>query len=157
MDNRSYYLANSSQLYDDDVASLIAKMAMQLEVQLISQTFEQYDPITIMGFFPAFPMAFDMNFIHEQAAMWLFHFFMGKPDGPLSVVDRAWQAHIDPFRKKLASYCHVVNYLLNTCIIDDIVAEADGDSKSYKQSKERNDVDYSHSPWTTSLHFDHVY
>lgn len=65
-----------SQIFDDDVAGRILKVARRLEVQLKPQMLGGSNAISICGVLPAFQMACGTNGYHERAPMCLFHYFI---------------------------------------------------------------------------------
>lgn len=72
----------------------------RLEVQLKSQIFDGHDPLSILGFLLAVHMALDTNGIHEDAAMWLFHFFTKELLEQLSIAVPFWPVRVVHVKRK---------------------------------------------------------
>lgn len=74
-----YHLPDKSFGYDDEVAQSVFRRVGRLQVQVHSQTFHSFYPISINCALSAFKLACDTNRVHEAAAFWLLHFFMKSP------------------------------------------------------------------------------
>lgn len=61
IDSRTYRLADKSSSYYDEIARIVAKWAKRPQVQMRSQIFDLFDPISFIGFLSAFRSACDMN------------------------------------------------------------------------------------------------
>lgn len=98
--------------------------------------FDPTDPISIMGFQPAFKHACDMNRIHEGAAMWVLLFFVKALASNLNshlssatnnapAVTTVQLAEPLKQKKLLWSYPKVVNYLPKMFTYDQAIAKVD--------------------------------
>lgn len=124
LDYRTYFLNNQSQVLYSSVARRISETTIRMELQLKSQVLDHTYPIKILSFLSAFKITFDENGIHESSKMRLFQYlFKKKTKAAIS----ARTATVDRKRRatdwKFPKYDMVVNYLLHTYAMDDIIAE----------------------------------
>lgn len=84
--------------------------------------------------------------------MSLFHSFMKKPAGS-DFIARTCMSSSNLARQegKVTSNCQVVNYLLATCVTDDIIAEDNMDIVNFKQPVGQSAVEYPQALWTEAL------
>lgn len=159
LDFRTYRLVDTSPKYDDRVAKRVAKWAKRLQVQMKTNIFDSFDPISIISFLSAFKLACDTNGVHEGAAMWLLHFFMKKPaaaalNSRISLPSKSHRRHKEG---TLTTYCEVVNYLLETYATDDVIAETDAEILRFTQPPTKSPTEYAEALWNKALRCDRVY
>lgn len=75
---RTSQLKNKFSKNDHIVSKNIRKKLTCMTAQMSPNTFDRFDPLSIIGFRSSFKFAFGINEIHEGAAMWLFYFFVKK-------------------------------------------------------------------------------
>lgn len=86
-----------------------------MDVQMNSSIFKPSDLISILGFLHCFRFACYSNRIHEEPAMCLFpHFMKEAAKAALSYRLRATEENTTHKEGALATYCRVVNYILET-------------------------------------------
>lgn len=90
--------------------------------------------------------------------MWLFQYFMKDP-AKAAVAHRLCAKEDQNSQKegKLTIYCQVVNYLLATYAIEDMIAEAEAEIMSFKQPEYVSVVRYLEVLWEKALRCDLVY
>lgn len=92
------------------------------------------------------------NGIHEGETKGLFHFTMKKPAGAaLNACTCLSSSSCERQEGKLTPYCKIVNYLLATHAIEDIIAEADMSLMNFKQPDSQGAVEYIQALWTKDI------
>lgn len=66
---RNYGLAYKSSRYDDLFAKTVAKWGKRLQIQIKTNVFHSFDPISIIGFLTTFKLSHDTKRVHHGAAM----------------------------------------------------------------------------------------
>lgn len=114
-----------------------------LKFQLKSQIFDRSDPITILGFVPAFQMMCDMNGLHKGVTRWSSHHFTKKSAAAVPSARPCPTSSCKSLQEEyLTSYFEVISYLLSTYATDDKLADADAEIIKCKQPQDLNAVDY---------------
>lgn len=145
MDNFTYHLEDKSQKYDCNAARRILKWSKGLTVQMKSQTSGVAEPKTVLSFLNDLKLTCDKNGEHKGVAMWLIHLLMKKP---ASAVLKGCPC-LKPMKKRqkmegtLARYFQVVNYLLPSYLMDNVIAETDVEMNRSKQPPNINVAEYS--------------
>lgn len=96
--------------------------------------FNVFNPISVLGFFPAFQMTYDTNGIRED--VWMSWFYFSIKSRPRQSQRKYLSAKCQPFtsRRKLTSYAKVINYLWATYATDNFITEVDMEIMNFKQA-----------------------
>lgn len=125
LDYTTYRFIHISSNYDDDVTRSVVNWDKRLQVQIKSQIFDSVDLFSTITFLSAFRLAWDTNRVHEEAFLGLLQLFMKhRTDAALNdrIAMRS-KSHKHQKEGTITFYCKAVNYLLDTCVTDDVIAE----------------------------------
>ena len=149
---KTYRLRNRNGSVDMDTIR-IDKLHRKLKVQMGSNTFDGSDPISVLGFLERFKTACNHNFVHEDAAIWLFQFFLeGQAHAMLQSRLVGSNMAVDAkHRELLTSYPQVVNFLIRNYATDEVIAEAYNEVIGCKQVATMNELRYSQLLWDKAL------
>lgn len=121
-------------------------------VQMKSCFLKPLDPTFVLSFLQKFKSACDSNGVYEEAAMWLFPYFLKElAKAALSnymMTQNSGQTH---FEGKLTTYCQVVNYMLETYTADNVIVEIEPDINRFKQAADMSAVRFSELLWEKVL------
>lgn len=149
---KTYRLKNRDGQVNMDTVR-IDKLHRKLKVQMGSFTFDGSDPISVLGFLERFKTACNHNHVHEDAAIWLFQFFLeGQAQAMLQSRLVGSSMAIDAkHRELLTSYPQVVNFLIRNYATDEVIAEAYNEVINCKQAATMTELRYSQLLWDKAL------
>lgn len=127
---RTFRLADQSSECDENVPKRFPKWGKRLQKQIRSHKFITFSSVSVLNFLSAFKLACSTNGIDESAAIWIFHFFI--KGSFAAALNACWSlkstSQSSTPRAKdgmLRTYAEVVNYLLQTCATNDVIARTD--------------------------------
>lgn len=107
-EDNTYFLAETSTIYDWSVPRYIAKIAKCMTVQMKQCNFNPFDPISFTECLKNFKLAYDTNGVHKVSAMCLFHFFMNKTASSVSKQAPGLRAQIQNTAGRLVVRWHTL-------------------------------------------------
>lgn len=113
----------------------------------------------MLRFLSLFHTAFDQNGVHEGASLYLFQFFLhGKAhEIVVSRISGTTYPVNATDRELLGVYPEVVQYLLETYAMDDVVMDAHPNVISYRQSSNMTEEDFGDTLWRKAYRCGNVF
>lgn len=161
---RTNRLADTSTKYNKNVSKYIAKMAKCITAQMKPHTYNPFVHISIVRFLKNVRIAWNTNGVHEDAAMWLLHFFMAKTVSAVLIVRLSddgkseKHSHFDSGETRyFTTYPPVDYFLLKKNATDEVITKTESDTTPFVQLSHMTPFQYAEELVTKTLCYGELY